>query len=157
MLICSCLFSALNATGDVDSTPDWTRTHTHIFLVERVTFHSYALCNGSRCFRVKRVRVIILCSHSSHSLMSLLNIPDCSFSQVLSSPTCSRSRPSAATTWEEASGKNAASPLVEVGCLAEWLTQLQKQLLKYLVRLVVLRILSGCSAKSTAKLRLRRM
>ena len=54
--------------------------------------------HGSRCVRVKRVRVIILCSLPSRSLMSLLNIPHCSFPQVLSSPTCSRSRSSASNT-----------------------------------------------------------
>ena len=54
--------------------------------------------HGSKCFRVKRVRVVILYSLPSRSLMSSLNIPQCSFPQVLSSPTCSRSRPSASTT-----------------------------------------------------------
>ena len=54
--------------------------------------------HGSRCVRVKRVRVIILCSLPSRSLMSLLNIPHCSFPRVLSSPTCSRSRSSASNT-----------------------------------------------------------
>ena len=82
--------------------------------------------HGSRCFKVKRVRVIILCSLPSRSLMSLLNIPHCSFPQVLSSPSGSLSRPSASTTsWEEAS----ASQLAGVGCLAEWLTQLQTQVM----------------------------
>ena len=47
--------------------------------------------HGSRCFRVKRVR-------PSRSSMSLLNIPHCSFPQVLSSPTGSRSRPSPSTS-----------------------------------------------------------
>ena len=82
--------------------------------------------HGSRCFKVKKVRVIILCSLPSRSLMSLLNIPHCSFPQVLSSPSGSLSRPSASTTsWEEAS----ASPLAGVGCLAEWLSQLQTQVM----------------------------
>ena len=54
--------------------------------------------HGSRCFRMKRVRVIILCSLPSRSLMSLLNIPHWSFPQVLSSSTCSRSRPWASTS-----------------------------------------------------------
>ena len=54
--------------------------------------------HGSRCLRMKRVRVIILCSLPSCSLMPLLNIPHCSFPQVLSSATCSRSRPSASAT-----------------------------------------------------------
>ena len=54
--------------------------------------------HGSRCFRVKSVRVIMLCSLPSRSLMSLLNIPHCSFPQVLPSPACSRYRPPASTT-----------------------------------------------------------
>ena len=64
--------------------------------------------HGSRCFRVKRVRVIVLCSLPSRFLMSLLSI---------------------AHPWEEASEKNSASPLAGVGCLAEWLTQLQTQVM----------------------------
>ena len=106
------------------------RAHTHIFLVDRVAFHSCALCMAQDVVRVKRVRVVILCSLPSRSLMSLLNIPHCSFPHVLSSPTCSRSRPSASTTsmgssfrvnpceparWSGMSGRM-ADPASNTGC-----------------------------------------
>ena len=92
------------------------RAHTHIF--SRWACHILLMrtLHGSRCFRVKRVRVIVLCSLPSRSLMSFRNIPHCSFQQVLSSPTCSRSRP--------------RGPVAGVGCLAEWLTQLQTQVMR---------------------------
>ena len=60
----------------VDSTPDQTRTHAHFF-VERVSFQSCTLCMAQDCFRVKRVRVNVLCSLPSRSLTTLLNIPHC--------------------------------------------------------------------------------
>ena len=108
----------------------------HIFLVERVAFHSRALCKAQDVFRVKRVRVIILCSLPSRSLMSLLNIPHCSFPQVLSSPNGSISRPSASTTSMGRGFREnpPASPLAGVGCVAEWLTQVQTHMQAFLTR-----------------------
>ena len=108
LLICGCLFF-LDFTSRQWQLP-WTRrgrvytvhltgrAHTHIFSRWACHMSLMRTLRGSRCFRVKKVRVIVLCSLPSRSLMSLLNIPHCSFPQVLSSPTCSRSRPSASTT-----------------------------------------------------------
>ena len=86
---------------------------------------------GSRCFWAKKkVRVIVLCSLRSRSLMSLLNIPHCSSQQIKSSPTCSRWGPSASTTFMGTSFReNPAIPLAGVECLADWLTQLQIQVM----------------------------
>ena len=108
----------------VDSAPDRTRAHAHS---SRWVCHIPLMrtLHGSRCFRETRVRVIILCSVPSRSLMSLLNIPHCSFPQVPSSPTGSRSRPSASTTSMGRSFReNPCEP-------ARWsgLTQLQAQLM----------------------------
>ena len=61
-------------------------------------------------FRVKRVRAIILRSLPSRSLMSLLNIPHCSFPQVLSSPTCSKSRSSVSTSMGRSFRENPCEP-----------------------------------------------
>ena len=85
--------TALNATVSVDSTPDRTRTHAHIFLVERVTLHSCALCMAQDVLGWQE-------SASSFCVHFHLE-PWCryySFPHVLSSPTGSRSRPSASTT-----------------------------------------------------------
>ena len=73
----------------------------------------------------------MLCSRPSRSLMSLLNILHCSFPPVLSSPTDSRSRPFGVYNIHAKNlhKKNSASPLAGVGCLAEWLTQLQTQVM----------------------------
>ena len=69
------------------------RAHTHIFLVSvlhRTLAHSAWL-------KVQKVRVIHSVTHSSHSAMSLLNVPYRPFRHVLSSPSVTSSRPSPST------------------------------------------------------------
>ena len=94
--------TALNATECVVSTPDRTRTHALFFFSLSVSHFTHAHC-GSRYFRLKSVRVIILWSLPYRSLMSFRKTPRSSFPQVWPSPTCSGSRLSASTTSMERS------------------------------------------------------
>ena len=65
--------------------------------------------HGSRCLTEKRIRVIVLRSLPSRSLMSLLNVPHCLFPRVLSSPTSPPSRPSVSSTSMAKSCRNSPS------------------------------------------------
>ena len=133
LLICSCLFSGFRVqTGNCPESDGgcgqhtWPDARTRTFFSLSVSHFTHARSAWLKMLKVKRVRVIILRSFPSRSLMSLLNIPHCSFPQVLSSPTGSLSRLSASTTSVGRSFREKPCELA-VGFLAEWLTQLQTQ------------------------------
>ena len=95
------------------------RAHTHILLVERVTFRSCALSVAQD--------VLSFCAHF-HRVPWCRSSRFFPMSPILTSG--SRSRPSASTaSMRRRSGKTLASPLAGVGCLADWLTQLQTQVM----------------------------
>ena len=105
------------------------RAHTHFFSL-RVSHRTHAHSAWLKLFRWKASASSFLCSLPSRSLMSLLNVPCRPFPQVLSSPAGSLStiqRPQ--RPWEEAVDKTLASQLAGAGCLVEWLTQLQTQVM----------------------------